>query len=279
MTTGGDTTTADTPAHGIRKPATAARMYDFYLGGIHNFPADQEAARNVIAQFPLMPQWARANRGFLRRAVRYLVGAGVRQFLDIGSGIPTVGNVHEIAQGLVAQSRVVYADIDSVAVAESLEILDGNENATAIRADLRNPMAILDHPEVRRLLDFEQPIGLLLAAVLHFTVEEPQAYDAVATLVAALAPGSHLAVSHVAAESLPLLSDRTKTAVSVYERQTTTSGRPRVRADVARFFGGLTMVDPGLVWLHDWRPDEQDPTEVPDNPTDGGEWCGVGRKA
>jgi hypothetical protein len=279
MTTGGETTTVDTPTHGTQKPATAARMYDFYLGGIHNFPADQEAARNVITHFPLMPQWARGNRAFLRRAVRYLLDAGVRQFLDVGSGIPTMRNVHEIAQGVDRRARVVYVDIDSVAVAESLEILDGNEFATAIRADLRDPHAILDHPTVGRMLDFDQPIGLLLAAVLHFAVEEPQTYDAVAQLVAALPAGSYLAVSHVAAESLPLSSDRTKGAVGEYERKTTTSGRPRMRGEVERFFAGLELVEPGVVWLHDWRPDEQDPPEVPENPSDGGEWCGIGKKS
>src|SRR6266536_4281960 len=149
----------DTP-----KPATAARIYDYYLGGVHNFPADREAARQVIAMYPFIPAAARANRAFLGRAVRFLADAGIRQFLDIGSGIPTGGNVHEIAQGIAPDARVVYVDIDPVAVAESLEILEGNERATAIRANLCSPQVILGHPDVRRLLDLKQPVGLLLVA-------------------------------------------------------------------------------------------------------------------
>jgi SAM-dependent methyltransferase len=278
MTTGGDTTATHISQTAQQKPATAARMYDYFLGGYHNFPADQEAARAVIAQAPFMPVWARNNRAFLRRAVRYLLRAGIRQFLDIGSGIPTVGNVHEIAQRAAPDARVVYVDIDSVAVAEGLEILEGNELATSIRADLRDPRAILDHPEVRGLLDFDAPIGLLLAAVLHFTPDDDEAYGAVGQLVDALAPGSHLVISHVAAESLPPVSAHTKAAVGIYERQTTTSGKPRDHAAVRRFFDGLELVDPGVVWLHDWWSDAEDPTEVPENPTDGGEWCATGRK-
>ncbi|WP_425570989.1 SAM-dependent methyltransferase [Rugosimonospora acidiphila] len=260
------------------KPATAARMYDYFLGGVHNFPADRDAARRVIEQYPLFPQWAVANRAFLRRAVRYLLRHGIRQFLDLGSGIPTVGNVHEIAHEFASDARVVYVDIDSVAVAESLEILDGNKLATAIRADLRDPRAILDHPDVRAILDFERPVGLLLAAVLHFVPEDEQAYGGVEQLVAALAPGSYLTVSHVATESLPISSTRTKNAVEVYTRQTATSGKPRDREQVERFFTGLELVEPGVAWLHDWRPDPNDTTKVPANPTDGGEWAAVGRK-
>jgi SAM-dependent methyltransferase len=261
-----------------QKPATAARMYDYFLGGIHNFPADREAATKVIAQFPFMPAVARANRAFLRRSVRFLLDAGVRQFLDLGSGIPTEGNVHEIAQQIAPDSRVVYVDIDPVAVAESLEILDGNDLATAIRADLRAPKAILEHPAVRRLLDFGQPIGLLMAAVLHFADEEPQVYNVVEELVTALAPGSYLVVSHVAAESFNPRSEQTKAAVEVYEKRTTTSARPRDRAEIERFFTGLEVLEPGVVWLHEWRPDADDPTEVPADLSQGGEWVGVGRK-
>jgi len=262
-----------------QKPATAARMYDYYLGGIHNFPADQEAARRVIAQFPLMPVVARANRAFLRRAVRNLVGAGIRQFLDIGSGIPTAGNVHEVAQAVAPDAHVVYVDIDPVAVAESLEILDGNDLATAIRMDLRNPRGILDHPATRRLLDFSQPVGLLLAAVLHFVPEDAQAYGVVAQLVAAAPPGSYLAVSHVAAESFVPGNDKTRAAVDVYQRQTTTSVRPRDRSEIERFFGGLDLLEPGLVWVHEWRPDPADtPPDHIANPQESGEWAGIGYK-
>jgi hypothetical protein len=259
------------------KPATAARIYDYCLGGIHNFPADQEVARKLIAQFPFIPAVARANRAFLGRAVRDLADAGLRQFLDIGSGIPTEGNVHEIAQAIAPDSHVVYVDIDPVAVAESLEILDGNERATAIRADLRSPQTVLDHPSVRRLLDFDQPIGLLIASVLHFVPDDTQAYDAVAELVAALAPGSYLVVSHAATESFPISEGRAR-AADLYRQQTATSGVSRTRSETQRFLTGLELLDPGVVWTHQWQPDPDEPVELADDPHSSGEWAGVGRK-
>src|SRR5258706_11739119 len=131
------------------KPATAARIYDYFLGGTHNFPADREAAQMLLQAAPTLPAIARVNRAFLRRSVRFLLDAGVRQFLHIGSGIPTTGNVHEVARG-VPDTCVVYVDIDPVAVAEGLEILDGNDRATAIRGDLKAAQVIMGHPEVRR---------------------------------------------------------------------------------------------------------------------------------
>ncbi len=287
-TTGGDTTTMDYAAQGTtQKPATAARIYDYILGGIHNFPADQEAARKLIAQFPFVPAASRANRAFLRRALRHLVGAGVRQFLDIGSGIPTAGNVHEIAQELAPDARVVYVDIDPVAVAESLEILEGNERATAIRANLCSPQVILGHPDVRRLLDLKQPVGLLLVAVLHFVPDPTQAYEVVSQLVAALAPGSYLVVSHAAAEAyLPSTDQLTvapsteqlKVADEIYTRRTATPGMLRTRSDTARFFVDVELVDPGVVWLQEWRPDPDESAELADDPRRSGSWAGVGRK-
>jgi trans-aconitate methyltransferase len=262
-----------------QKPATAARMYDYYLGGVHNFPADQEAARKVVAQLPNLPLVARTNRAFLRRAVRELVGLGVRQFLDLGSGIPTSGNVHEIAQELAPDARVAYVDIDPVAVAESLEILDGNPRATAIRMDMRRPAELLRHPGIR-LIDFDQPVGLLAMAVLHFVTDDDQAYDLVAELISDLAPGSYLAVSHAAAESFEPTGEQTKAAVDVYRQQTTTSVRPRSRAEIERFFTGAELLEPGLVWLHEWRPDGSAvPAEILAEPSISGGFAGVGRKA
>jgi hypothetical protein len=259
------------------RPATAARIYDYCLGGIHNFPADQEVARKLIAQFPFIPAVARANRAFLGRAVRHLAGAGLRQFLDIGSGIPSEGNVHEIAQAIAPDSHVVYVDIDPVAVAESLEFLGGNEYATAIRADLRSPQTILDHPGVRRLLAFDQPIVLLIASVLHLVPDDTQAYDAVAQLVAALAPGSYLVVSHAATESFPISEGRAK-AADLYQQQTATHGVSRTRSQTQRFLTGLELLDPGVVWTNQWRPDPDGPVDSADEPHHSGEWAGVGRK-
>jgi hypothetical protein len=276
------------PQGTTQKPATAARIYDYILGGIHNFPADQDAARKLIAQFPFVPAASRANRAFMRRAVRHLVAAGVRQFLDIGSGIPTVGNVHEIAQDLAPDARVVYVDMDPVAVAESLEILEGNDGATAIRGNLRDPQAILGHPGVRRLLDLREPVGLLLVAVLHFVPDPDQAYDVVSQLVAALPAGSYLVVSHAAAEAylpsteqvkkIAASTDQLKVAEEIYTRQTATPGMLRTRCETERFFTGLDLIEPGVVWLREWRPDPDESPEPADDPRRSGSWAGVGRK-
>jgi S-adenosyl methyltransferase len=260
-----------------QKPATAARIYDYYLGGIHNFPADEEAARVLVTQFPCIPAVARANRAFLCRAVRYLVDAGVRQFLDIGSGIPTAGNVHEIAQAADPGARVVYVDIDPMAVMESLEILDGNESATAVQGDLRDAPAILRHPEVHRLLDFSQPVGLLLVSVLHFVPDDAAAYDAVAQYRAALPSGGYLVLSHASSEAFEHLYQQASDKQDVYRQQTPTPGTSRTRADVERFFTGLELVDPGVVRLGEWRPD---PVAADPDLTGGdGSWAGIGRKA
>jgi SAM-dependent methyltransferase len=268
------------------KPATAARIYDYYLGGIHNFPADQEAARQVIAHYPFIPAAARANRAFLQRAVQYLIAAGIRQFLDIGSGIPTEGNVHEIAQRADAQSRIVYVDIDPVAVAESRQLLDGNPLATAIHGDLRRPQAILDHPAVRGLLDFTQPVGLLLAAVLHFVPDDAQAHDAVAALRDAIAPGSYLVVSHSAAETFSAFTRRNPPTEDVYRQRTATPGTVRTRAEVLRFFDQLELVEPGVTGVLRWRADDgaAGPFPIPSQPATtethdaGGMWVGVALK-
>ena len=152
--------------------ASIARVYDWWLGGEHNFLVDQDAARAMIAVEPKTRAIARAYRAFLIRAVRFLAGeAGIRQFLDIGSGIPTAQNVHEVAQETAPGSRVVYVDNDDVAVAHSRLLLEGNPDTAVILADIRDPQKILDHPETRRLIDFSQPVGLLLVAILHFITE------------------------------------------------------------------------------------------------------------
>lgn len=264
-----------------QKPATAARIYDYYLGGIHHFPADQQAAKTLLAQFPCIPAVARANRAFMRRAVGRLVDTGVRQFLDIGSGIPTAGNVHEIAQAAAPDTRVVYVDIDPMAVAESLEILEGNALATAIRADVRTPQLILQHPGVRRLLDLDQPVALLMIGVLHFVPDDAEAYDAVAQLVDALAPGSYLAVSHAATEAFEHLYQQSDIKDDVYRQRTPTPGTSRTRSEVERFFAGLELLDPGVVWSAEWWPDPDEPVEAAESPEFSGgrgAWAGVGRR-
>jgi len=231
-------------------------------------------AREAIRMWPELPRMMQANRGFLRRAVRFAVQSGVTQFLDIGSGIPTVGNVHEVAP----DAKVVYVDIDPVAVAESLDILDGNVHATALRADLREPLSILDHPDVRRLIDFEGPVGVLLAAVLHF-VDDELAYPAVQRFVAAMAPGSYLAVSHgTLGEQSNEMGDLASSQ-SVWRGRTATPISPRSSAEIQRFFADLELVEPGLVWMTQWRPGSDDPTDFADNPAHCGILAGVARRS
>jgi hypothetical protein len=260
-----------------QKPATAARMYDYYLGGIHNFPADQEAAKIVLERAPMLPTIVRDNRAFLARAVRYLTSVGVRQFLDIGSGIPTEGNVHEIAQAAIPDARVVYVDIDPEAVSESLELLAGNPYATAVRADIHEPQALLDHPQVRKLFDFDQPVAVLLVAVLHFVQDTDDAYDIVTTLRSAIVPGSHLVVSHATVDGQVFDERLLKKTQDAYRRQTTTPLTLRGKSDVARFFDGLEMVDPGLTWLNEWRPDPDMVDVFKEHPERSSFYVGMGR--
>jgi len=255
-----------------RKAATAARMYDYYLGGVHNFPADREAADAVIERFPFIPEAARANRAFVVNAVRHVSESGIRQFLDIGSGIPTVDNVHSIARRRHPDARVAYVDLDPVAVAESIDILDGDGLAVAVRGDVQQPRAIVDHPEVRRLLDFDEPIGVILAAVLHFVPEHRVADEAVTELIGSVASGSHFVMSHSATESFELFT----ATEDVYRQRTSTPGTIRTRAEVERLFTGLELLEPGVVWAQEWRPGAV--VRRVEHARAGGIWAGVGRK-
>jgi len=252
---------------------SVARAYDYTLGGAHNFAVDREFARQLIELVPDMRITARANRAFLHRAVRFLVQAGIRQFLDIGSGIPTVGNVHEIAQAAVPDTRVAYVDIDPVAVAHSRQILAGNPGATAIQADLRRPDDILGHPEVRALLDFDQPVALMLVAILHAVPDADDPFGIVARLRDALSPGSYLAISHATADRRADEMDE----ITAMFKQTTTPTTTRTRDEVLRFFTGFELVEPGLVWSPQWRPDS--PEDVGEHPERMMMYVGVGRRS
>jgi SAM-dependent methyltransferase len=256
------------------KPATAARIYDYMLGGTHNFPADREAARQVVEVWPLAPALARNNRAFLRRVVRMLTDAGIGQFLDLGSGIPTAGNVHELAP----EARVVYVDIDPVAVAESLEILHGDQRATALRGDLQDPEPILAHPDVRRLISFDEPVALLIVSVLHFVPDDTRAQDAVARFRKALAPGSYLALSHGVVELDDLPPDDVAAAMDVFKARTATPLGTRSPDDITRFFGDFELVEPGLVRTPLWRPAPDDPTDFANNLRGCNVVAGVARK-
>ncbi len=261
------------PAGVDPRRANVARVYDYLLGGSHNFLADQDVGRALVAVEPNAREAARANRAFLGRAVRFLSQAGIRQFLDIGSGIPTQGNVHEAAQQADPGARVVYVDVDPVAIAHSKTILAGNENAAVIDADLRDPEKILAHPAARGLIDFDQPVGLLLVAVLHFIADDEEPRRLVATLRDALAPGSYLVVCHGTDESKPAVA---QAAEKVYNRSVAGRAKLRSRAEIERFFDGFELVEPGVTYLSTWRPDS--PADVPADP--GRHWglVGVGRK-
>jgi SAM-dependent methyltransferase len=279
------------PAHltagiDIERPSQA-RIYDYLLGGSLNFAADREAARQLIAMVPDVPLVAQANRAFLRRAVRFLADTGVRQFLDLGSGVPTRGNVHEIVQQVAPDSRVVYVDIDPVAVAHSRQILAGNDRATAIQQDVRRPEDILDHPEVRQLLDLARPVAALVVSVMHFVADSDDPAGILGRLRDALAPDSYLVLSHITADGRPdhrppsgQPDHATSTAPGAGQSEHSGQfARPRSRADVERFFAGFELVKPGLVPVEQWRPDSLRPEVVGESQALLCMQAGVGRKA
>jgi SAM-dependent methyltransferase len=253
--------------------ANVARVYDYWLGGNHNFLADQDLGRSIAAVDPNIRDFARANRAFLGRAVRFLSAAGITQFLDIGSGIPTQGNVHEVAQQANPGARVAYADIDPVAIAHSKAILAGRENTAIIEADLREPETILSDPATRRLIDFGRPAGLLLVAVLQFIADADDPWRIVATLRDALAPGSYLVLCHGTNEGRPTVA---RAAQKVYNSGVSTPVNMRSRADILRFFDGFELAGPGLVYIPQWRPDS--PADVPGDPSKFWGLVGVARK-
>jgi SAM-dependent methyltransferase len=253
----------------IERPSVA-RMYDYFLGGSHNFAVDREAARQVMAVAPEAPLVAQANRAFLRRAIRFLVDSGVRQILDIGSGIPTVGNVHEIAQQLAPETRVMYVDVDPVAVAHSRQMLASNDRAGIVQVDLREPERILGHPEVRALLDFDLPVAVMIVAVLHFVPDADDPAGVLATLRDALASGSYLVLSQISAEGR---EDDAERVLPVY-RKAVEQLQPRSRAELTRLFDGFDLVDPGVVWAPEWRPEDPDQAQDAHRAV---VVCGVGR--
>lgn len=244
-------TTDDTP---LDKP-NLARIYDYLLGGYHNFEIDRQVADQTAEFFPEVKLAAQANRAFLRRAVKFVCEQGIDQFLDIGSGIPTVGNVHEVAQAANPAARVVYVDIDPIAVAHSRAMLRDNPNAAAIRGDVRLPEQILDHPETRRLLDFSRPVAVLLVAVLHWVTDDEEAYRSVRTLRDALVPGSYLIMGHNTMDGVP--RDVAERAHAIAQREVSPT-RYRSAKEIRRFFDGFELLEPGIVYLSLWRPDEPD---------------------
>ncbi|MFD5508456.1 SAM-dependent methyltransferase [Streptomyces sp. NPDC059761] len=260
---------------------SVSRIYDYYLGGSHNFEVDRQAARRAMEFLPGLPKIMQANRAFMRRAVRYAVAQGVTQFLDIGSGIPTFGNVHEIAQAASPEARVVYVDHDPVAVAHSRAVLAGDERTGIVSADLRKPQDILAAPEVSQLLDLERPVALLLVAVLHFLEDSDDPYAAVSELRDALAPGSLLVLTHASYEGIPLSPEVAAGTVGVY-RDIRNPLVMRSGEQIGRFFDGFELVEPGVVSMPLWQPEgTEDPEggETPEDPYAFSGFGGVGRKA
>jgi SAM-dependent methyltransferase len=252
---------------------TLARAYDYLLGGEHNFASDREMIRQAMEFMPDLPIQAQANRGFLHRAVNFLVASGIRQFLDIGSGIPTRGNVHEVAQKAAQDAKVVYVDIDPVAVSHSRQLLAGNRNTAVIQEDARNAKAIVEHPDVRALFDFDQPVAVLMVALLHVIPDADDPYAIVATLRSVMAPGSYLVIGHGTADGRPADAAR----LTELSRKTPTTLTTRDRAAILRFFDGFELVEPGLVWVPEWRPES--PDDIPDDPGLSSNYAGVGRLA
>ncbi|MFD7811657.1 SAM-dependent methyltransferase [Streptomyces sp. NPDC059785] len=230
-----------------------ARIYDYLLGGKDNYEVDQRAGDELAEAAPEVRIGLQANRAFLQRAVRYVVGHGVRQILDIGTGLPTSPNVHEVAQEVAPDVRVAYVDNDPIVKVHGDALLSRFGTTGIVLGDVRDPQAILDDPEVREIIDFGQPVAVLLVALLHFLTEAEKPEDVVATLHEALPAGSYLVLSHATGD----FADRTD-AQAIYCRATATLNL-RARAEIERFFAGFELVEPGLAQAPFWRPDGPPP--------------------
>lgn len=237
-----------------RRP-NPARMYDYFLGGYHNFEADRQAAEAAEAAFPGVRAAARANRDFLRRTVRYLVGEGIDQFLDLGSGVPTAGNVHETAQAVNPSARVVYVDAEPVVVHASESLLVGNASAEMLHADIRHADAVLSSRQVESLLDLSRPVGLMMVSVLQYIPDSDHPERLVARYLRELPPGSFLAVSHPHIEDFDV--GETRTVYQLYNA-TTSPVTSRAPERVAGWLDGLELVEPGVVTITAWRSDPGD---------------------
>ncbi|WP_039799738.1 SAM-dependent methyltransferase [Nocardia araoensis] len=260
------------PKHDASTPSSA-RIYDYVLGGKDHYQVDRDAAEKVIAAFPTTRVAARQNRHFMHRAVNALTAMGVSQFLDIGTGIPTEPNLHQVAQAPTPEARVVYVDNDPVVLSHARALLTGTpEGRTAyVDADLKDPEAILSAPELLETLDLTRPVALSLVAVLHFLNDEQDPYGIVGTLMSALAPGSFLVVSHTTADLEPEMMTN---ALEAY-RQSGVYAQTRTKDEFARFFTGLDLLEPGVVVANQWRPQGESPAWL-DKQVNC--WSAVGRK-
>lgn len=236
-----------------------ARIYDYLLGGKDHYPADRVVAESMIAQLPNVRLAVRWNRAFLRRVVRYLVGeAGIRQIIDIGAGLPTAGNTHEVAQDACPAARVVYVDHDPVVLAHARNMLHAVPNTAVIRQDLLKPDEILADPMLRDLIDFSEPAAFLFLSILHFVSDEDDPAGLIARLLDPFPAGSHVAISHATPDTVPEVSDVER----VFD-EATEQAHVRSRAGIMKLVAGLEVVGPGPAWPPEWRPDPGEP--VPAN--------------
>jgi hypothetical protein len=229
---------------------SAARIYDYIIGGGHNFEIDREYAAKALKINPDAREIALANRAFLRRAVGFMIDNGIRQFLDLGSGIPTAGNVHEIAQLAAPESRVVYVDSEQVAAAHTRLILEGNDQATMIHADATRTADVLEAEETKRLIDFDQPLGLMAITLFHYVSAEQDPFGTAARYRSVCAPGSCFALTHatpVASEGMDQLTTMMKSSQN--------NVFPRPVSEARKLFGDFELVEPGFVPVMDWRPE------------------------
>jgi hypothetical protein len=243
----------------ITKP-NVARIYDYLLGGKDNFAVDREAAQQLLAVTPHMASIVRDNRAFIGRAVRYLASeAGIRQFLDLGGGLPTQTNVHEMAQQFAPDARVVYVDNDPVVWAHGQAVLADGIHVAMAFADLREPAAVLENPDVLALLDLAQPVAVLCASVLHFVSDAEEPHRIIAEYRDRIASGSYLVISHGTTGNAENDPTDTVGGVTNVHRQASAQLHVRPEPEIQRFFEGFNLVDPGVVWLTEWRPSPADP--------------------
>jgi S-adenosyl methyltransferase len=259
------------PGIDVTVPSTA-RMYDYYLGGTNNFPADQEAAEGVLRSVPWLRHTALENRAFLRRVVAHLTReVGIRQFIDIGAGLSAQGS-HEVAHAIAPEARVVYVDHDPLVVTHNEQLLEDTGNAIAIPGDLRDPGGIITHPRVGSFIDWDEPVAVLLIAVLHFITADDDPAVILRRLREAMAPGSHLALTHV---DFPSDDDGVRNLFAIYKNAGITVVS-RDREETAPFFEGFDLLEPGLVGVRDWHHEE--PGDFPEGaPQDVAIIGGVGR--
>jgi hypothetical protein len=220
---------------------SAARLYDYYLGGVNNFQVDRDAAEKMRVLMPELSDAAWANRGFHQRAAMWIAKRGVRQFIDIGSGLPTAGNTHEAVQKVDAGARVIYVDNDSMVTAHARDLLADDGSTTFIQADMRDSASVLDHPALRAQIDLSKPVGLLMTSVVHFVADDGDPWGLVARYIAAVAPGSYLALSHATMDKLP--ARMVEAGLALYARAAERL-YPRTLTEVQRFFDGLDLVPP-----------------------------------